>query len=178
VTTAATRDLRAAVTVWRLADDVYSFWRDFTNLPTFMHHLQSVTVYDTGRSHWVANAPIGESVEWDAEITRDEPNRRIAWKSLPGTAVDNRGSVEFTPTPDKRGTEVRVTLTYKMPAGAVGKAVSTLLGESPEQQVNDDLRRFKQLLEAGEVLRSNGSPEGTASKRQMHQQPAQPKQAS
>jgi uncharacterized membrane protein len=97
---------------------------------------------------------------------------------LPGTGIDNRGSVEFTPTPDKRGTEVRVTLTYKMPAGAVGKAVSTLLGESPEQQVNDDLRRFKQLLEAGEVLRSNGSPEGTASKRQMHQQPAQPKQAS
>jgi uncharacterized membrane protein len=172
------RELRATVTVWRLVDDVYGYWRDFTNLPTFMYHLQSVRVDDAGRSHWVANAPVGNSVEWDAEMTADEPNRRIAWRSLPGSTIENRGSVEFTPTPDKRGTEVRVVITYNMPAGALGKAISTVLGESPEQQVNDDLRRFKQMLEAGEVLRSNGSPAGTVAARQMHQHSAQPKQAS
>jgi uncharacterized membrane protein len=172
------RDLRAAVTVWRPPEEVYGFWRDLENLPSFMYHLQSVTVDSAGRSHWVTNAPLGNRVEWDAETTEDVPNERIAWKSLPGAKVDNRGRVEFTPTPDGRGTEIRVTMSYAIPGGTLGKAVATLLGESPEQQVNDDLRRLKQILETGRVVRSSGSPEGTAAARQLHQRPAQPKQAS
>jgi uncharacterized membrane protein len=168
------RILRAAVTVWRSPEEVYRFWRDLENLPTFMHHLKSVTVDADGRSHWVANAPIGQSVQWDAQITEDEPNKRIAWQSLPGALVENGGSVEFAPTPDGSGTEVRVAVGYHIPGGVLGKAAATVFGESPDQQVNDDLRRFKQLLETGQVMRSDGSPEGAAAVRQMHQRTAQP----
>lgn len=172
------RDLRAAVTVWRSPQDVYRFWRQLENLPSFMYHLKSVSVDSAGKSHWVVNSPLGAPVEWDAEITEDVPNVRITWKSLPGSKIDNRGHVEFTPTPDGRGTEIRVTISYQIPGGALGKAVAALLGESPDQQVNDDLRRLKQLLETGQVVHSSGSPEGTAAVRQIHQRPAQPKQAS
>lgn len=172
------RNLHAAVTVWRSPEEVYQFWRNLENLPSFMYHLRSVTVDSAGRSHWVTNSPLGDRVEWDAETTEDVPNERIAWKSLPGAKVENRGRVEFTPTPDGQGTEIRVTMSYMIPGGTLGKAVATLLGESPEQQVHDDLRRFKQLLETGRVVRSSGSPEGTAAARQIHQRPAQPKQAS
>ncbi len=167
------RLLRAAVTVRRAPEEVYRFWRDLENLPAFMYHLKSVTAESTDRSHWVANAPIGQSVQWDAQITQDEPGKRIAWQSLPGSLVENGGSVEFTPAPDG-STEVHVTLSYHIPGGVLGKAAATVFGESPEQQVNDDLRRLKQLLETGQVLRSDGSPEGTAAIRQMHQRPAQP----
>lgn len=169
----AHRSLRAAVTVRRPQEDVYRFWRDLENLPSFMQHLQSVT--ESGdHSRWVADAPLGQSVQWDAQVTDDEPNKRIAWQSLPGSAIENGGSVEFSPAPDDNGTEVRVTMSYRLPAGVLGKATATVFGESPEQQVNDDLRRFKQLLETGQVIRSDGSPEGTAAGRQMHQQAAQP----
>lgn len=168
--------VRAAVTVRRSPEEVYRFWRDVENLPAFMHHLKSVTANGDGRSHWVANAPAGQSVEWDAQTTEDEPGKRIAWQSLPGSAIENGGSVDFTPTPDGRSTEVRVTIGYHIAGGALGKAALTLFGESPDQQVNDDLRRFKQILETGQVMRSEGSPEGTASGRQLHQQPAQPNQ--
>ena len=167
------RTLRAAVTVRRAPEDVYRFWRDLENLPAFMYHLKSVTADSGNRSHWVANAPIGQSVQWDAQITEDEPNKRIAWQSLAGSPVENGGSVQFTHAPGD-GTEVRVTLSYHIPGGVLGKAAATLFGESPEQQVNDDLRRLKQILETGQVLRSDGSPEGTAAIRQMHQRAAQP----
>jgi uncharacterized membrane protein len=166
--------LRAAVTVQRPPDDVYSFWRNLENLPQFMHHLKSVTADGDGRSHWVANAPIGQPVQWDAEVVEDEPGKRIAWQSLPGSGISNSGSVEFTPDRSGKGTEVRVTIGYQLPGGALGKAAATLLGESPDQQVNDDLRRFKQIMETGQVLRSDGSPDGTVAFRQMHQQAAQP----
>ncbi|OBG98061.1 hypothetical protein A5697_17345 [Mycobacterium sp. E3251] len=168
------RMLRAAVTVRRPPEEVYRFWRDLENLPSFMNHLQSVTPGADGQSHWVANAPAGQSVQWDAQITEDDTNRRIAWQSLPGSVIENGGSVEFTPTATGDGTEVRVRIGYHIPGGLFGKAAASLFGESPEQQVNDDLRRFKQILETGQVLRSDGSPEGTASARQLHQQPAQP----
>ncbi|OBA70995.1 hypothetical protein A5641_11280 [Mycobacterium sp. 1554424.7] len=168
------RTVRAAVTVRRPPEDVYRFWRDLENLPSFMHHLQSVTEGADGRSHWVANSPVGQPVQWDAQITEDQPGKRIAWQSLPGSALQNGGSVEFTPASDGDGTEVRVRIGYQMPGGVVGRAAATLFGESPDQQVNDDLRRFKQILETGQVMRSDGSPEGTASGRQLHQQRAQP----
>ncbi len=172
------RALSAAVTVRRAPEEVYRVWRDLENLPAFMYHLESVTVNGTDRSHWVgrsrlAEATTGHRLEWDAQITEDEPNKRIAWQSLPGSPVENGGSVHFTLAPNG-DTEVRVTISYHIPGGVLGKAVATLFGESPEQQVNDDLRRFKQLLETGQVLRSDGSPEGTTALGQMHQRAAQP----
>jgi uncharacterized membrane protein len=167
------QSLRAAVTVRRSVEDAYRCWRDLENLPTFMYHLKSVTAESDGRSHWVVNAPIGRSVSWDAQITDDQPNARIAWQSLPGSA-DHSGSVEFRPAPGGEDTEVRVAISYRLPGGMLAKAAATLFGESPEQQVNADLRRLKQLLETGQVLRSNGSPEGTAAVAQLRQRVAQP----
>jgi uncharacterized membrane protein len=167
------RTLRASITVQQEPQDVYAFWRDLENLPSFMYHLKSVTSESAERSRWVANAPIGQQVQWEAQITDDQPGTRIAWESLQGSSVQNSGSVEFASAP-AGGTEVRVTIAYHIPGGTLTKAVASIFGESPEQQVNDDLRRLKQLLETGQVLLSDGSPEGTAAIRQMHQRPAQP----
>ena len=114
-----------------------------------MEHLESVTVIDATRSHWIARAPVGQRVEWDAEIHNEIPDELIAWRSLPGSEIANAGSVHFTPAGG--GTEVRVVLSYEPPAGRLGDAVARLFGEAPAQQVQDDLRRFKQVMEAGEV---------------------------
>ena len=135
---------------------LYSFWRDFTNLPRFMKHLESVQVQDAGRSHWVAKAPLGQTVQWDAEITEDVENERIAWQSLPNADISNSGAVEFRTAPGGRGTEVRVALTYKPPAGMAGAVIAKLFGEEPTQQVQDELRRFKQIVEAGEIATTDG----------------------
>lgn len=166
--------LRAAVTVRRSPEEAYRFWRDLEKLPDFMYHLKSVSADGDGRSHWVANAPAGQSAQWDAQLTDDQPGKRIAWQSLPGSAIEHGGSVEFAPAANGDGTEVRVKLDLRMPAGGLGKAAAALFGESPGQQVNDDLRRFKQILETGQVLRADGSPEGTSSMRQLRQQSARP----
>ncbi len=138
------------------AAPLYAFWRDFTHLPRFMQHLESVQVLDGGRSHWVAKAPLGQTVAWDAEITEDVENERIAWQSLPNADISNSGSVEFRTAPGGRGTEVRVALTYKPPAGSAGAVIAKLFGEEPTQQVQDELRRFKQLVEAGEIATTDG----------------------
>jgi uncharacterized membrane protein len=136
-----------SVVVGRPVQEVYHFWRNFENLPRFMDHLESVTVIDENRSHWVAKAPAGLRIEWDATIHNEIENELIAWRSLPGADVNNAGSVHFTPAGDGR-TEVRVVLSYEPPAGRIGAAVAKLLGEEPSQQVDDDLRRFKQVMEA------------------------------
>ncbi|GAA2190180.1 SRPBCC family protein [Micromonospora lupini] len=170
--------MEIAVTVNRSPAEAYRFWRDMENLPKFMAHLESVRADDLRRSHWVARGPAGRHVEWDAEIIDDQPNRSITWRSLPGTRVANAGRVGFVPAPGDRGTEVRVHLRYAPPAGALGRAVAKLFGEEPEQQVRDDLRRFKQVLEAGEVVRSEGSPNGISVRQQAMQRPAQPLPAS
>jgi uncharacterized membrane protein len=115
-----------------------------------------------GRSHWVAKAPAGTTVEWDAEVYNEKENEMIAWRSLEGSQVDNAGSVHFTPAPGGRGTQVRVVLKYDPPAGVIGAAVARLFGESPAQQIDEDLRRFKQLMEAGEVATTTGQPSGRA----------------
>jgi len=138
-----------AITIDRPAHELYAFWRDFENLPRFMEHLESVTVIDATRSHWIARAPVGQRVEWDAEIHNEIPDELIAWRSLPGSEIANAGSVHFTPAGG--GTEVRVVLSYEPPAGRLGDAVARFFGEAPAQQVQDDLRRFKQVMEAGEV---------------------------
>jgi uncharacterized membrane protein len=137
------------VLVNRPVGEVYRFWRQLENLPRFMDHLESVTVLDENRSHWVAKAPAGTKVEWDATIHNEIEDELLAWRSLPGADVDNAGSVHFTPL--GQSTEVRVVLSYNPPAGKVGAAVAKLLGEEPGSQVEDDLRRLKQVLEAGET---------------------------
>ncbi len=165
--------LTAAITVKRPADEVYAVWRDLTRLPTFMTHLEEVRPTSDTRSVWRAAAPVGR-ISWEAEITEDAPGRRLAWRSVGRTAVPNSGSVDFTAAPGDRGTEVRVHLEYAVPLGRLGARVARLLGEEPHQQVEDDLRRFKQVVETGEVVRSDGSPEGSAARRQLVQRPASP----
>ena len=140
-----------SVTINRPVLEVYRFWRNFENLPRFMDHLEAVTVIDDERSHWVAKGPAGTKVEWDAIIHNEVEDELIAWRSLPGAEVNNAGSVHFTPTPDGTGTDVRVVLSYEPPAGMVGVAVAKLLGEEPSKQVADDLRRFKQVMDSGDV---------------------------
>jgi uncharacterized membrane protein len=136
-----------SVLVNRPAHELYQFWRNFENLPRFMDHLESVTVIDENQSHWVAKAPAGTRVEWNAAIHNEIEDELIAWRSLPGADVNNAGSVHFTPAGEGR-TEVRVVLSYEPPAGKMGAAIAKLLGEEPSQQVEDDLRRFKQVMEA------------------------------
>jgi uncharacterized membrane protein len=138
-----------SITVNRPQAEVYRFWRRLENLPRFMEHLESVTVIDEDRSHWVAKAPAGTKVEWDASIHNEIENEVIAWRSLAGSDIDNAGSVHFTPA--ENGTEVRVVLSYDAPAGRVGAAVAKLLGEEPSKQVEEDLRRFKQVMESSKA---------------------------
>jgi uncharacterized membrane protein len=148
-----------SVVVNRPVHEVYQFWRNFENLPRFMDHLESVTVLDETRSHWIAKAPAGTRVEWDAAIHNEIDNELIAWRSLPGSDINHAGSVHFAPTSQGR-TEVRVVLSYEPPAGKLGAAVAKLLGEEPAQQVEDDLRRFKQVMEALEVQGNSRNPAG------------------
>lgn len=141
---------------------VYAFWRRLENLPQFMSHLESVKVLDDKRSHWVAKGPMGVNVAWDAETYNERPNEMIAWRSLPGSQVDTAGSVHFKAVRSGQATEVRVSLKYDPPAGSVGIAIAKLFGESPEQQITEDLRRLKQLLEAGEIATTQGQSSGRA----------------
>jgi uncharacterized membrane protein len=140
-----------SVRINRPVQEVYQFWRNFENLPRFMDHLESVTVLDETRSHWVAKAPAGAKIEWDAVIHNEVENQLIAWRSLPGADINNAGSVHFVETGPGNCTEVRVVLSYEPPAGRLGAAVAKLLGEEPSKQVEDDLRRFKQVMEASEL---------------------------
>lgn len=149
-----------AVTVNRPREDVYSFWRRLENLPRFMKHLESVTALDSRRSHWVAKAPAGKHVEWDAEITRDTPNELISWHSVGDSDVDNSGSVRFADAPGGRGTDIVVAMQYDAPAGGIGRTIAKLFHEEPEQQLRDDLRRFKSVVETGEIATILGQPTG------------------
>jgi uncharacterized membrane protein len=148
------------VTINKPIDELYRFWHDFENLPTFMKHLKSVTVQDNKRSHWIATAPLGASVEWDAEILEDRKNEFISWASIEGADVENSGFVRFSKAPGNRGTEVKVVMEYSPPGGALAAAFAKLFGEEPEQQIGDDLRRFKMLMEAGEIATTEGQPHG------------------
>ena len=149
-----------AVTILKPASELYAYWRDFTNLPRIMDHLESVTVSGGVNSHWVAKAPLGGTVAWDAEIINDVPNEVIAWRSLPGADVDNAGAVTFKAGPEGRGTVVRAEISYAPPAGKAGATVAHLLGEDPEKQLDDDLRHFKNIMETGERPTTEGQPSG------------------
>ena len=128
--------------------DAYNYMRDFQNLPYFMDHLQDVRIIDDRCSHWTARGPIGTTIEWDARIISDIPNQLISWTSENNPVVDNAGSVRFEPASDGRGTNIRVSMQYLPPAGALGAIVAKLLGQEPEGQIKNDLQHLKQVLEA------------------------------
>jgi uncharacterized membrane protein len=141
-------------------EELYTFWHDFENWPTFMKNLQSVQIVNQTRSHWVVNAPLGNKIEWDAEMLIDRPNELITWASASGAAVANSGSVRFTPASPGRGTEVKLVLKYSPPGGAITDAIAKVFNESPEQQIVEDLRHFKMLMETGEIATTEGQSSG------------------
>ncbi|WAL58257.1 SRPBCC family protein [Thermocoleostomius sinensis A174] len=150
-----------SVTIFnRSPEELYRFWRNFENLPMFMKHLQSVQVIDQTRSHWVVDAPVGNSIEWDADIINEQENQLIAWASVEGASVENSGFVRFKTAPPGRGTEVKVVIEYNPPGGQVTANLAKLFGKDANQQIGDELRHFKMLMEAGEIATTEGQPSG------------------
>jgi uncharacterized membrane protein len=147
--------------VGRDAATLYRYWRNLENLGRFMSHLHSVTEHDNRRSHWVACGPMGMTFDWEAEIINEKENELIAWRSVDGSRVDTAGSVHFRELPHDRGTEVHVNLKYDAHSAQLGEPLARIMGESPRQQIRDDLRRFKQIMEAGEIATTHGQPRGT-----------------
>ena len=143
--------LHATITVNKPASEVYQFWRHLENHPRFMRHLESVVSTSGKQSHWVAKTPLPGPIEWDANIVTERENALLSWRSLPGSDVDHAGTVRFRELPNGRGTEVRVRLEYAPPGGVVGVAVANLFKTLTEQQLKEDLRRFKQIIETGET---------------------------
>jgi uncharacterized membrane protein len=163
--TQAGRPMRAEANmiIARSPEECYRFWRNFENLPRAMSYLQSVRLTGDRQSHWIAKGPGGVRVEWDAEIVDDIPNQRISWRSLPGSQVTHSGTVEFEAAPGNRGTIVRVQFDYEMAGSSAASTLATLFGKNPEQLANKDLRRFKQLLETGDIITTEGQPAGRTS---------------
>jgi uncharacterized membrane protein len=152
-----------AVTINRPREEVYRFWRNLENLSRFMEHVECVRALDDGkRSHWVVKGPGDRTVQWDAEVINDVENELIGWRSLPGSEVQNAGSVSFRDATGGRGTEVRIELQYNPPGGAVGAMFAKLFGEEPSQQIHGDLKRLKTRLEAGVVPSTEGQPTGAS----------------
>jgi uncharacterized membrane protein len=143
--------MEKSVTVYRPREDVYGFWRRFENLPKFMEHLDSVRSTGPGRTHWKASGPGGISMEWDAEITGEEEGKEISWKSVDGADIDNGGTVDFRDAPGGRGTEVHVRVSYRPPGGSIGRTAATFADFVTSQMLEEDLKRFKQVLETGEI---------------------------
>jgi len=155
-----------AVTVAKPRAEVYRLWRDLENLPHFMKHVESVRQLDDRRSRWVVCAPAGQTVEWEAEIINEIENELIGFRSIDGSSVDLAGSVQFKDAPVGRGTEVIVELQYVPPAGILGAFAAKMWGEEPSQQITEDLRRFKQMAEAGEILTTEGQSMGVSVREQ------------
>jgi len=149
----------ASLIVNRSPEECYAFWRNLENLPRFMTHLKSVRITGDRQSHWIAD--VGRAaVEWDAEMEIDVPNQRIAWRSLPGSDVPNSGAVEFERASGGRGTIVRVQIDYGNLMQALTSAAAAVVGQAPEQMIQKELRRFKQVMETGEVITTEGQSAG------------------
>ncbi len=155
--------VQRAVTINVPRDQLYRIWRNFENLPRFMKHLQRVDVDETTggkRSHWVAKAPFGREIAWNAEITEDRENELISWRSLPGSLVGSTGTVRFVDAPNTLGTIVHVLMQYNPPGGSLGAVIARMFGEEPGQQLRSDLRNFKMMMETGEIATIEGQPSG------------------
>ena len=139
------------VTINRPRAELYAFWRDFRNLALFMENVESVTPSDDRRSHWVVKAPAGKTVEWDSLLTEEVENELLAWESVEGADIKNAGRIEFKDGPPGRGTEVTATIAYEPPGGDLGKLIAKLFQKEPKIQARRELRRFKQLMETGEI---------------------------
>lgn len=148
------------VTINKPAEELYRFWHNFANLPRFTKHIKDVKVYDEKRSHWITKGLLGTTVEWDAQIVEDIKNELISWTSVEGADIENSGSIHFQPTPNNRGTQVKVVAEYSPPGGVITDTIAKIFGESPEQQLGDDLRRFKMLMETGEIATTEGQSTG------------------
>jgi uncharacterized membrane protein len=154
------------VTINRPRAELYAFWRDFRNLGGVLENIERVEVGDDQQSHWVIKAPAGRTVEWNSQITEDEPDRLIAWESLDGGDIKNVGRIEFRDGPPGRGTEVTATILYDPPGGDVGNLIAKLFQKEPKIQARRDLRRFKQFMETGEISTSaapDAGPRGSFS---------------
>ena len=167
-----------SVTINRTRDEVYECWRDLDNLPRLCDRVEDVSYTTAGRTHWSVRGPGGVAIEWDAEITAERPGEQLAWRSLDGADVTNEGRIEFRDAPFGRGTEMRVVVTYEPPAGALGTLVAKLTGDEPRHYLRETLRRFKQVAETGEVLLSDGRPEGAGADAVHPAQPAEREAAS
>jgi uncharacterized membrane protein len=143
--------IEKTIAVNRSVEDLYACWSDLPRLPKFMQHLESVQQLEGGRSHWVAQGPRGKRLEWDAEIINQRENEMISWRSLPDSEVDTAGSVHFKSLGHDRGTAVKVSLKYNPPGGKLTEKLAALFGGGLEQELAEDLRRFKSIMEAGEV---------------------------
>jgi uncharacterized membrane protein len=152
------------VTVGKPRLEVYAFWRDFRNLARFLENIQDVRIEDERRSHWTVAAPGGRSVEWDSVVTEEIEGSLIAWESAQGADVRHSGRIEFRDAPPGRGTEVTATIVYDPPGGDIGKMIAKLFQREPKVQARQDMRRFKQLLETGEISTSeapDAAPRGS-----------------
>ncbi len=156
----STVELEKTIIINRTPDECYRFWRDLEGLPRFMRHLDTVEVVDERVSHWVAKGPFGYRVEWNSELYADEAGQFLAWRSVEGSEVDTEGSVRFERAPGGRGTLANVWMRYRPPGGAAGALVAKMFGSDPAQQIDEDLRRFKWLLETGEIPTTVGQPSG------------------
>jgi uncharacterized membrane protein len=154
-----------AVTILRPRDELYTYWHDFRHLPEIMRFLKTVTPTGDRHSHWIAEGPGGETLEWDVEITADEPNELIRWHALPGAPLPNRGEVRFSLAPANRGTEVRLHLEFESPVGLAAASVTQLLGAGADTWIRESARNFKRLMEAGEIPTNDPQPMGTCVKR-------------
>jgi uncharacterized membrane protein len=152
-----------AVIINRPREEVYGFWRELANLPLFMENVRAVEAIDERRSRWTVAGPLGSEVQWDAEIIEDIPGERLAWRSLEGGDIDHEGVITFLTNPFGRGTEVRAMINYDPPAGVIGKVIAKVAQREPRIQLRRDLRRFKQLLETGEVPTSQAPDAGPRS---------------
>lgn len=152
--------LEKSLTVNRSPDECYRFWHDFENFPRFMQHLEAVRIIGDNRMRWKAKGPAGFPIEWDAELLADVQGEHISWRSLEHADVENAGTVRFERAPGGRGTIVRVQMDYRLPGGAAGTLIAKLFGEEPSQQIDEDLRRFKWLIETGEIPTTVGQPSG------------------
>jgi len=152
-------EITRSLTINRPRQEVYQFWRQLENLPKFMQHLSEVRPLGPKRSHWIAKMPKGVgTVEWEADIIVEEENALLAWRSLPESDIDNAGEVRFFDAPAGRGTVVQAAIAYRPPAGDLGGGLAKLLNPAFKQVVKEDLRRFKRLMETGEIPTIEGQP--------------------